>query len=489
MKILRLKVTLNDSRPPIWRRIEVPASATFADLHIAIRDAMGWGGYHLHEFTFEGKGTKMPELIGTPSEDHMLTVHDENQELVKDWLGVKRKQCTYTYDFGDSWDHTVILEATIDSEAGAVYPRCTGGKRACPPEDSGGIWSYMHNLDIIKDPKHEDYAETLEWMGGDWDSETFNPASVVFSGEADLRDGGMSLPITTEVEAMEKLDDPLDSIPFEAIEFLRGTKTTPELLSRIQFVLENTYAEGMDFNPEGFADTSPLWYAVVAEAHLDSSLIKPSVQLLTATTNDWDFMNEQAQHLICLLAEKYPDEVADQTMKAIDAAMELGVHSPYLYLFDIFQIVDAKKYEKWLLAFAGNPNNFWMAPFAYTLAAIQFTPAAAVLEGVIESLRSGKRPPTTVVYDEADDIEDALHILQGKKEPYRDITQPEYLGRQDWKAHYTQFEDRFADDTSAPQDETTHPSTAEKNGRNQPCPCGSTKADGSSKKYKHCCGK
>lgn len=490
MKVLQIKITLNGSKPSIWRRVEITDDATFADLHRAIRDVMGWDGYHLHEFAFEGKGTKIPQLIGRPSAESMIDVHDEDKELVKEWLGVKRKQCIYTYDFGDSWDHTVHLEAIIDSEEGVSYPRCTGGKRACPPEDSGGIWGYASKLEILQDPKHANYEEVLEWMGEDWDSDTFDADDVVFSHEADFDfDGQEALPITTVDEALDELDDPSGPIPFEAIEFLRNAQTTQELLERICFVLENAYVD-MGFDDEGFCTEAPLWYAVVAEAHLDRSLIKPTVRLLTSTANDWGFMNEQAQHLVCLLAEKYPDDVAKETMKAIDAAMELGIQSPYLYLFDVFQVVDAKKYETWLLACAANPNNTWVAPFAHMLADIRMVSAAKTLEAVITRLRSDKHRPKQSFYDESNDVEEALRLLQGKQKPYESMMQPEYLNRKDWKEHYKQFEDRLTDDldedASYPQNE---PYVApEKIGRNVPCPCGSTKSDGSPKKYKNCCG-
>src|ERR1039458_577698 len=185
MDILQLKVSLNDSRPAIWRRIQLSDTSTFADLHNAIRDSMGWDGSHLHGFAFEPKNTKRPILIGPLSENSFIETLPEDKQLVCNWLGKKSKQCIYTYDYGDGWDHTVLLEKVLPFEPNVVYPRCVAGKRACPPEDSGGMWGYRRNLEIMKYPKHDEYEETLEWMGEDFDPEEFDPAAVSYSGSVE----------------------------------------------------------------------------------------------------------------------------------------------------------------------------------------------------------------------------------------------------------------------------------------------------------------
>jgi hypothetical protein len=84
------------------------------------------------------------------------------------------KSFGYTYDFGDNWDHLVTVEKTVDADSAAKYPRCTAGKRACPPEDCGGPWSYDDFLQAINDPKHEDHEHLLEWVGGEFDPEEFD---------------------------------------------------------------------------------------------------------------------------------------------------------------------------------------------------------------------------------------------------------------------------------------------------------------------------
>lgn len=180
-KVLQLKITLKGTKPSIWRRIQITDDSTFADLHRAIRDAMGWIGGHMHEFEFDWIDQTV--YIGTPDKEADYDITPESKTLVRNWLGKQSQQCNYAYDFGDDWEHTVLLEKTLpadDKAAGVKYPRCIAGKRACPPEDCGGIWGYADNLKILKDPKHEDYADTLEFMGEDFDPEAFSPETVVF---------------------------------------------------------------------------------------------------------------------------------------------------------------------------------------------------------------------------------------------------------------------------------------------------------------------
>ncbi len=178
--ILQLKITLNDSRPPIWRRIQIADTSTFFDLHNVIQDAMGWEDYHLHNFAFAANRAKNPIIIGPQDEDSMYEKLPEDKEILKDWLGKRFEKCRYTYDYGDNWEHAALLEKTLPVEPGIKYPRCLDGKRACPPEDSGGLWGYYSKLEILQDPKHKEYNDTQEWMGKYFDPETFDPVTVVF---------------------------------------------------------------------------------------------------------------------------------------------------------------------------------------------------------------------------------------------------------------------------------------------------------------------
>lgn len=182
--VYQFKITLKWVSPPIWRRIQVPGTYSFWDLHVAIQDAFGWLDYHLHNFEVLNPRTGEIEEIGIPSEDDY---GDEEIEILPGW-GLKisgyfsenNKKAAYIYDFGDEWEHDVRLEKILPKDPAIKYPVCLGGKRACPPEDCGGIWGYQDFLEAIMDPVHEQHDETLEWVGGQFDPEHFNTKDIRF---------------------------------------------------------------------------------------------------------------------------------------------------------------------------------------------------------------------------------------------------------------------------------------------------------------------
>ncbi|MHB1325844.1 MAG: IS1096 element passenger TnpR family protein [Thermoleophilia bacterium] len=184
--VFQFKITLRGTKPPVWRRIQVPGEYSFWALHVAIQDAMGWLDYHLHQFDILDFGSRRIEHIGFPDDEFLL-----EQVVLPGWevpiarLFTKAKQKTgYLYDFGDDWQQTVLLEKIIPPEAGATYPRCTGGSRKCPPEDCGGTGGYGDFLEIIADPADVEHQSTLEWVGGSYDPDDFNPTAVHFDDPA-----------------------------------------------------------------------------------------------------------------------------------------------------------------------------------------------------------------------------------------------------------------------------------------------------------------
>ena len=108
----------------------------------------------------------------------MMETEDERKVKLSQVVARGHKKFSYVYDFGDNWDHTILVEKVLPAEAGVRYPRCTAGKRACPPEDCGGAWGYVDFLDAIKNPKHEQHAGMLEWIGGEFDPEAFDIEAV-----------------------------------------------------------------------------------------------------------------------------------------------------------------------------------------------------------------------------------------------------------------------------------------------------------------------
>jgi hypothetical protein len=179
-QVHQFKITLRGSRPPIWRQIQVPETYTFWDLHVAIQDSMGWLDYHLHEFEMVNPSTGLRVNIGMPGEDFGREVLPGWKQKIAEYFSMENQLANYTYDFGDNWEHEIQLEKILQREKNINYPVCIKGKRACPPEDCGGIWGYEDFLKIIKNPNHKEHREMLEWIGGEFDPERFDAKEVVF---------------------------------------------------------------------------------------------------------------------------------------------------------------------------------------------------------------------------------------------------------------------------------------------------------------------
>lgn len=168
----QMKVALHYIQPPIWRRIVVPNTMSLAALHTVIQVAMGWTESHLHAFTLGDRRTGM--RFGVPSPDDWSEVLDEADYTLGS-LGLRpRGKLHYEYDFGDGWEHDIVLEKVLPHAAGAL-PRCTEGQRACPPEDCGSYPGYEHFCEVAANPKHPEYQELVfDWHGGTYDPEAFD---------------------------------------------------------------------------------------------------------------------------------------------------------------------------------------------------------------------------------------------------------------------------------------------------------------------------
>ena len=164
----QLKITLMRIRPPIWRRIVVPSDATLSDLHDFVQAAMGWYDCHLHEFQVDGMS------VGNPLMLEGMCDYDESQVRLAEVAPLPKRRFRYLYDFGDSWDHDILVEAVMSPEQGVRYPICVAGRRACPPEDCGGHWGYAELLESLADPQSPVGRERREWIGGSFDAEAFD---------------------------------------------------------------------------------------------------------------------------------------------------------------------------------------------------------------------------------------------------------------------------------------------------------------------------
>ena len=175
-RIYQLRIALPYITPAIWRRVEIPGAMTFDDLHGAIQTAMGWEDYHLWTF-YVGKIeiSPAPEQFDLPGEPDAQSA---DSTTVDEMLAGRRVKFRYVYDMGDDWSHEIKVEKVVAPEPNVAYPRCTGGARACPPEDCGGFPGYFHLLEAIGDPKHPEHEEMLDWVGEEWDPEAFNIDAV-----------------------------------------------------------------------------------------------------------------------------------------------------------------------------------------------------------------------------------------------------------------------------------------------------------------------
>ena len=171
VRVYQVKVTLNHTNPPIWRRFQVRSDVNFYKLHRVLQVVMGWTDSHLHQFVL-GKKT----FIGQPNAEFPPDYEIINERKVKlqDIITEPKKKLIYEYDFGDGWEHELVFEKILLADPGQRYPACLAGAMACPPEDSGSPWGYYDKLNIMQDPDHPEHDEIVEWMGEDFDPTAFD---------------------------------------------------------------------------------------------------------------------------------------------------------------------------------------------------------------------------------------------------------------------------------------------------------------------------
>jgi len=168
--VYQVKITLKGIRPPIWRRLLVEPDTRLDRLHHILQEAMGWYDSHLHQFAV-GR-----TLYGVPDPDFDFgpEVEDEKRVTLRQLAPTAKSKLTYEYDFGDGWEHEILVEKVLPADPATLYPVCVAGARACPPEDCGGVWGYADLLETIKNPDDPEHEEMLEWLGGEFDPEAFD---------------------------------------------------------------------------------------------------------------------------------------------------------------------------------------------------------------------------------------------------------------------------------------------------------------------------
>jgi hypothetical protein len=185
--VFQFRITLQGISPAIWRRIVVPGSYSFWDLHVAIQDSMGWLDYHLHVFELKASRSSKTIEVGIPDEEFGRPVVPGWSKRIDEYFVRPGVKAMYTYDFGDDWVHEILLEGMLLPEGSTRYPKCVAGERACPPEDCGGVPGYSDLLKVLEKPKSKEYKDVAAWLNGHaknywpYKPEQFESKSVRFS--------------------------------------------------------------------------------------------------------------------------------------------------------------------------------------------------------------------------------------------------------------------------------------------------------------------
>lgn len=206
----RLRVDLNDVKPPIWRRLDVPSDLTLDQFHVVLQAAMGWFDVHMHGFRMRADGA-WAYFVSDEHEDdgvHEGGLHEADVRLDQ-VLASPGDRITYDYDYGDGWEHTVRLEKVLPLGEGG----CVGGRRACPPENCGGVPGYESLVESMGhgeggDLVDEDALDDLDDLDGlgdlddldgpmlmpDWDPEEFEVEEADRDVKAVLSGGWAGIP-------------------------------------------------------------------------------------------------------------------------------------------------------------------------------------------------------------------------------------------------------------------------------------------------------
>lgn len=172
--IYQFKISLKRIEPLIWRRIQVPGEVTLHKLCMVFLETMGWNVSHLHELIIRGQRYCVP---GDDYEYSRGSI-DERSANLNEVLFHENEKFTFDYDFGDGWEHEIVVEKIFPKKNHPAYPICLEGARACPPDDCGGTRGYQDFLEAISDSHHPEHERMLTWIGGSFDLEAFDIDSV-----------------------------------------------------------------------------------------------------------------------------------------------------------------------------------------------------------------------------------------------------------------------------------------------------------------------
>jgi hypothetical protein len=175
-KVYQIQISLLRFKPKIWRRVLIQSDMLLSDFHKVIQTTMGWTNSHLHQFIKNEicYSERLPDDI---TWEELGSVDYLNLK-VSDLLVREEERIQYEYDFGDGWNHELILEKILYGDNELEFPVCLAGEMNCPPEDCGGISGFANILEILKNPKDEEYESYIVWFGGKFNPAHFNIRKV-----------------------------------------------------------------------------------------------------------------------------------------------------------------------------------------------------------------------------------------------------------------------------------------------------------------------
>lgn len=219
----RVRLDLHGAKPPVWRRLELPGDLTLPRLHDVIQAAMGWYNSHLHRFR-TGHDHRSPHFVTDFDLDEGEEGTLEDDVRLDQLVAKKGDELWYEYDFGDGWDHKLVVEAVLDEPL--QLARCTAGRRACPPEDCGGIGGYQDLAawvrggyeDALLPPNFDNAAHAHDWLPLDWNPDHF---------DVDEANAALSVAVAEPVAVTGELAELCDQLDRRGVRLLREVLARP----------------------------------------------------------------------------------------------------------------------------------------------------------------------------------------------------------------------------------------------------------------------
>lgn len=173
-RIARIRIRLDHFKPVIWRSVEVPITTSLKGLHDVIQAVMLFEDYHLFEFEADGKRYGIPD----PEEHYGGKTRAARNVRITTLIERGIEAFSYTYDFGDNWQHTITIEAVMDADPAAEYPRFIDGERRAPPEDVGGSTGFEDFLQAMAKPRHPEHRNVITWYGRRFEPDDIDIATI-----------------------------------------------------------------------------------------------------------------------------------------------------------------------------------------------------------------------------------------------------------------------------------------------------------------------